>query len=333
MANRSRGRPPSPRSRRRATPSCWCCVQADAESEDTENIGRRDVVLGVDVTDPCDEVIEFAFEAARTRHKRLRVLSAWSAPDPLTLGPGEVGLVSDPQRTDEWLGFLSAVLRVWCDRCPDAEVLATVVRGKPASALTKAASGAELLVVGHRLTDPPRTPRTGPAPPTVIHHVTCPVAVVPHYRTTGVALTIGPVVAGLGGSREDDTEVNLREPSAPQWSAAARCPWSSPAGSRRAAPSSRRCWGRPVSRGSAARGAGQHRGRQGLQQRPVPRLSSMPWYPAHDCGEGRQPGRPPAQRLMRRTATRLRRRAVQEARHRRTSDQPAEAVLRRGHSP
>ncbi|MFD7687540.1 universal stress protein [Streptomyces sp. NPDC059781] len=156
-------------------------VRADGAGEGLGGAGRRDVVLGVDVTEPCDEVIEFAFEAARTRGRRLRAVHAWRAPDPLTLGAGEVGLVSDPQRAGEWLGFLSAVLQVWRDKYPDVEVLESVVRGKPADALTKAASGAELLVVGHRLTDRPGMPRTGPVTHAVIHHVTCPVAVVPHH--------------------------------------------------------------------------------------------------------------------------------------------------------
>ncbi|MEU8470577.1 transposase [Streptomyces sp. NPDC029006] len=44
-----------------------------------------------------------------------------------------------------------------------------------------------------------------------------------------------------------------------------------------------------------------------------------------------RPGRPPAQRLTRRTATRLRRRAVQETQYRRTGDQPTPTRQSRGH--
>ncbi|MFB9352260.1 universal stress protein [Streptomyces heliomycini] len=155
-------------------------VRAGTEGE-AFGAGRRDVVLGVDVTEPCDEVIAFAFEAARRRRTRLRALHAWRAPDPLTLGPGEIGLVGDPQRAGEWLSFLSAVLQVWRDKYPDVEVLETVAEGKPARALVKAASGAELLVVGHRLTDRPGVPRTGPVTHAVIQYTDCPVAVVPHH--------------------------------------------------------------------------------------------------------------------------------------------------------
>ncbi|MFD7561376.1 transposase [Streptomyces sp. NPDC059835] len=56
-----------------------------------------------------------------------------------------------------------------------------------------------------------------------------------------------------------------------------------------------------------------------------------PRHPAHDSGEDRQPARPPAQRPTRRTAAWLRRRPIQETQHRRTGDQPAQALTSRGH--
>lgn len=143
--------------------------------------GRRDVVLGLDVTEPCDEVIAFAFGAARLRRARLRVLHAWRAPGPFLPGPGEAGLPGDPRRAGERLGFLSSVLRVWRDKYPDVVVLETAVEGKPPGALLRAASAADLLVVGHRLTDRPGAPRIGPVTHAVTRRTGCPVAVVPHF--------------------------------------------------------------------------------------------------------------------------------------------------------
>jgi nucleotide-binding universal stress UspA family protein len=142
--------------------------------------GYRDVVLGVDLGDPCDEVIEFAFEAARLRAARLHVVHAWQPPSPLGLGPGEIGLVSGPQRAEEWHGFLSAVLQVWRDKYPGVDVVETVAEGRAQSALLRAASGASLLVVGRHITGRPTGPRIGPVAHAAIHHVGCPVAVVPH---------------------------------------------------------------------------------------------------------------------------------------------------------
>ncbi|WP_328835116.1 universal stress protein [Streptomyces europaeiscabiei] len=165
-------------------------VRAGEEAEDEHlptddgsgslHTGYRDVVLGLDVNDPCDEVIEFAFEAARLRRARLRVVYAWQSPSAISLGPGDIALVDEPQRGEEWQGFLSALLQVWRDKYPDVEVVECVPKDKASTALLRAASGAGLLVVGHRLTERPVGPRTGRVTHAAIHHVGCPVAVVPH---------------------------------------------------------------------------------------------------------------------------------------------------------
>lgn len=88
--------------------------------------------------------------------------------------------MSGARRAEGWLGFLSAVLQVWRDKYPGVEVTETVAEGRARSALLRAASGASLLVVGRHLTDRPAGPRIGPVTHAAIHHVGCPVAVVPH---------------------------------------------------------------------------------------------------------------------------------------------------------
>ncbi|MFF9819098.1 universal stress protein [Streptomyces sp. NPDC014006] len=165
---------------RAADPADGECRPADDGSA-RPRTDRRDVVLGLDVKEACDEVIRFAFEAAALRRTRLRVVHAWQPPSVLGLGPGDIALVDDPCRADEWRGFTSAVLQVWRDKYPGVEVLETVVRGKATTALKRAASGSGLLVVGRRITGRPALARTGPTTHAVIHHVGCPVAVVPHH--------------------------------------------------------------------------------------------------------------------------------------------------------
>ncbi|MFJ9908862.1 universal stress protein [Streptomyces sp. NPDC101152] len=158
-------------------------VRADEEAADERlpgGTGVRDVVLGIDLATPCDEVIEFAFDAARLRGARLRAVHAWQPPSPIGLGAGDIGLVAGRERAEEWLGFLSAVLQVWREKYPGVEVVETVTEGRARSALLRAASGASLLVVGRRVTDRSNGPRTGPVTHAAIHHVGCPVAVVPH---------------------------------------------------------------------------------------------------------------------------------------------------------
>ncbi|MEV7686725.1 universal stress protein [Streptomyces bungoensis] len=142
--------------------------------------GPLDVVLGIDLADPCDEVLAFAFEAARLRGARLRVVHAWQPASAIGLGSGDVGLLDAPWQAGEWRQFLSAVLRVWRDKYPEVEVLETVVEGRASAALVRAASAASLLVVGRRTADRPTLPRTGPVTHAAVHHVRCPLAVVPH---------------------------------------------------------------------------------------------------------------------------------------------------------
>ncbi|MFF9126371.1 universal stress protein [Streptomyces sp. NPDC014889] len=165
-------------------------VRAGEEAEDehfpagdgrpSTSTGFRDVVLGIDLADACDEVIEFAFEAARLRHARLRVVYAWQPPSAISLGPGDIGLIDDPEQAEEWRGFLSAVLKAWREKYPGTEVLETVVEGKASTVLARAASAASLLVVGRRLSDRPAVARIGPVTHAAVHHVRCPLAVVPH---------------------------------------------------------------------------------------------------------------------------------------------------------
>jgi nucleotide-binding universal stress UspA family protein len=144
-----------------------------ADGSASTRTGCRDVVLGVDVADVCDEVIGFAFEEARLRGARLRAVYARQAGAPLGTGPREAS--ADPSRE-----LLDDRLRAWKEKYPDVEVLTTVATGRAQSVLVRAASGASLLVVGHRLTERPVGPRTGPVTHAVVHHVDCPVAVVPH---------------------------------------------------------------------------------------------------------------------------------------------------------
>ncbi|MGQ5637841.1 MULTISPECIES: universal stress protein [unclassified Streptomyces] len=154
-------------------------VPADDGSPSTRT-GYLDVVLGIDLADACDEVIDFAFEEARLRQARLRVVYAWQPPSALSLGPGDIALLDEPQQAREWQGFLHAVLAVWREKYSDTEVLETVVEGKAATVLVRAASAASLLVVGRRLSERPTVPRIGPVTHAAVHHVGCPLAVVPH---------------------------------------------------------------------------------------------------------------------------------------------------------
>ncbi len=151
----------------------------------------RRVVLGLRTDRPCDELIEFAFDAARRRDTGLLVVHAVRAafrpaPAPsvplLSAAPEGPALAPQPQAWAQADGerTLAAVLRPWREKYPTVSVTETVAEGRATVALVRATREAGLLVVGRRATDHRVGVHTGPVTHAVLHHVGCPVAVVPH---------------------------------------------------------------------------------------------------------------------------------------------------------
>jgi nucleotide-binding universal stress UspA family protein len=142
-------------------------------------IPYRDIVLGLDTGQPCDEVIEFAFEAARRCGAPLRVIHTfgvapgYATADRVVPPPGPEPLARQEHA-------VVATLRPWCEKFPEVSVSETVVEGRAAAELSRAASGAALVVVGRRIRDGRLGVHTGPVTHGVLHHAGCPVAVVPH---------------------------------------------------------------------------------------------------------------------------------------------------------
>nr|WP_308408360.1 universal stress protein [Streptomyces neyagawaensis] len=73
-----------------------------------------------------------------------------------------------------------ATLRPWCEKFPGVPVVETVAEGRVTSELVRASTGASLVVVGRRTRDGRLGSHIGPVTHAVLHHVCCPVAVVPH---------------------------------------------------------------------------------------------------------------------------------------------------------
>ncbi|WP_328476077.1 universal stress protein [Streptomyces sp. NBC_00377] len=139
----------------------------------------RDVVLGLDLAEPDDAVVEFAFESARRRAAGLRVVHGWN---PATVyGYGAVldsGLSAD--LAEETRHGLNDVLRPWQDKFPGVEMRAQAVIGSPGRHLVHASRDASLVVVGRKRSHAPAVGRIGPIAQAVLHHACAPVAVVPH---------------------------------------------------------------------------------------------------------------------------------------------------------
>ncbi|MET8703520.1 universal stress protein [Kitasatospora sp. NPDC004723] len=153
-------------------------VRADGNRPATET--ARDVVVGVDLRHPCDELLAFAFEAAALRAARLRIVHGWEAPigSEYLAATAVEGTKGDLSAADRDL--LDALPVPWLDRFPQVAVTAELVPAAPAEALLTASATAGLVVVGRRVRRWPQGPHLGPVAHAAIHHIGCPVAVVPH---------------------------------------------------------------------------------------------------------------------------------------------------------
>ena len=143
-----------------------------AESERT---AFRPVVLGLDLEHPGEELLSFAFEAAKARATSLTAVHAWKLPASHAYGPTPAA-EADTVRNETRLS-LAAVLHPWRERFPEVSVTERLAEERAAHCLLLAAENASLVVVGHRAA---AGTRIGPVTHAMIHHVACPVAVVPH---------------------------------------------------------------------------------------------------------------------------------------------------------
>lgn len=139
-----------------------------------------DVVLGLDLTRTCDEVIEYAFSAAAARGAALRVVHGWDTPivfgyDPAAVDPGRGAAKGQPEAS-----ALTDALRPWRCEFPDVDVKEQCVVGRAADHLVDASKDASLLVVGRRVRRAAFGTHIGPVTHAVLHHAVAPVAVVPH---------------------------------------------------------------------------------------------------------------------------------------------------------
>ncbi|WP_327433870.1 MULTISPECIES: universal stress protein [unclassified Streptomyces] len=139
----------------------------------------RPVVLGLDVTNPDDALIGFAFEAALLRGTSLRVVHGWNEPPYIAYGmPPDLEM--NARIAAEEAAAVAEALRPWRQKFPAVEVVEDSLSGKAANHLVDASREASLVVVGRRVRRSPVGAHIGPVTHAVLHHATAPVAVVPH---------------------------------------------------------------------------------------------------------------------------------------------------------
>ncbi|MEV7770315.1 universal stress protein [Kitasatospora sp. NPDC086791] len=138
------------------------------------------VLVGIDLTHPMDEVLAFAFEAAARRSAPLRVVHVWSPPvGSEYMAFDAIGGLQEELSAAERTSF-TELLEPWRARRPAVDVTADLVRGSPTVALVDAAATARLLVLGRRVRRTLLGAHLGPVAHAAVHHVHCPVALVPH---------------------------------------------------------------------------------------------------------------------------------------------------------
>ncbi|MDT0541681.1 universal stress protein [Streptomyces lonegramiae] len=151
----------------------------EAAEERPSEVREREVVVGLSLHGPQDNLLEFAYVTAFTRGVPLRAIHGRGLPVqafvPWGVDPGIARDVAEKAQRE-----LDEVLRPWRERFPRVRVIDEVRLESPAQAVVRAASGSGLLIIGRRRHRAALAPRLGPVVQAVVHHASCPVAVVPH---------------------------------------------------------------------------------------------------------------------------------------------------------
>jgi nucleotide-binding universal stress UspA family protein len=135
------------------------------------------VVVGVDGTEASHQLLAFGFEHADVHHTAVRAVLCWY-PD-LLASMSWRAEPPPPESVDAWLSSTVADLRA---KYPDVRVHPEVLREQPKTGLIQASEEQYLLVVGNRGKHAHAGSLLGGVSQRVLHHATCPVAVVPTHR-------------------------------------------------------------------------------------------------------------------------------------------------------
>ena len=139
------------------------------------------IVAAIDIEDPADELLDFAFAEASHRSAELRAISVWDvswaavyAGDTAEIHRASQQAIADAETT------LENLLQPWQAKYPDVRVHGEAADGTPSAILTGATSYADLIIAGaHRNGDGHDGLRIGPIAHTLLRHAACPVVIVP----------------------------------------------------------------------------------------------------------------------------------------------------------
>ncbi|MCH0572176.1 universal stress protein [Streptomyces sp. MUM 136J] len=157
-------------------------VLVRAGDEASAEVSGREIVVGQQ-GEPEDsaEVLRFAFETAAARGATVRAVRAWTLPPVFAYSPASLQLLDDAGGLEPYeKKALADALQPWRERFPDVPVVEHVEIGSAGQVLLSVAGRAQLMVVGRRARRTAVGARIGSVTHGVLHHASCPVAVVPH---------------------------------------------------------------------------------------------------------------------------------------------------------
>ncbi|MGC5341293.1 universal stress protein [Streptomyces sp. DT171] len=154
----------------------------DTAAEEAAGVPGGEIVVGQHGTgEDTDPVLAFAFEQAAGRGVGVRAVRAWNLPPLYAYNPSslfladEAGVLAPLERKR-----LGEALAPWRAKYPEVPVTEQVELGSAAEVLLSASGRAQLVVVGRRARRGALGSRIGSVTHATLHHVPCPVAVVPH---------------------------------------------------------------------------------------------------------------------------------------------------------
>lgn len=141
------------------------------------------VAVGVDGSATAMAALDFAFRFASRRDLGLSAIHVWTNPVGMGTGRG-MAIVTDPAELAERAErTLAESMTGWGEWYPDVRVTRRLVQGHPAQELIREASAAQLLALGTRGRGGFRGLLLGSVSQAVIHHIPCPLVIVPPVRS------------------------------------------------------------------------------------------------------------------------------------------------------
>ncbi|MGP3957993.1 universal stress protein [Nonomuraea sp. 3N208] len=134
------------------------------------------VAVGYDGSEHSETAMRYAVDQARAREVPLHVVYAWQASILSPYAAAYSSLLEDA--CEQEMQAAGERVARWRDRNPDVAITDETVVGHPVSVLIKAGGTADLVVVGSRGLGGFASAVLGSVSHAVLHHLTCPVAVV-----------------------------------------------------------------------------------------------------------------------------------------------------------